>query len=394
MLVQNHFAPTVHWPNSRSAIVDLFTRCRKLWQVNLQTNDKSGIGLTANVPEQEINCLSGEEIMMKVVRQIFSIPGAARSAFGAAIVAVGVMTAASATAQTVTIGTTAQGSLGAALGAALAKVMDGRGMTLRAVPMGGPEVTIPLLNSGEIQFSLVSADLASLAASGRTVFEGNPQPNIRLVGHLVSFEAGWFVRADSDIVTMADLKGKRVSWGITQQRILEYWGRAQLATADLGEDDIIPVHATAAPAAVQDFMAGRSDAVVFTVGSGLVSQADAAVGGVRFVPLPDRDDRLDIITSIVPGTLIRQVTPNKRRPGVVTETPIMGSTLVLLASADTAPETVAAVTEALYTARDEFIAIHPAFNRMDLKTLAGKVPDLPAHDGAAGYYKANGITGE
>lgn len=330
---------------------------------------------------------------MGMMRGIRSFSMATRSACWAAIAAVCLMSSAPATAQTITIGTTAQGSLGAALGAALAKVMDGRGMTLRAVPMGGPEVTIPLLNSGEIQFSLVSADLASLAASGRTMFEGNPQPNIRLVGHLVSFEAGWFVRADSDIKKIADLKGKRVSWGITQQRILEYWGRAQLATANLGEDDIVPVHATAAPAAVQDFMAGRSDAVIFTVGSGLVSQADAAVGGIRFLPLPDRDDRLDIITSIVPGTLIRQVSPNKRRPGIATETPIMGSTLVLLANANTPAETVAAVTEALYTARDEFIAIHPAFNRLDLKTLAGEVPDLPAHDGAASYYEANGITG-
>lgn len=330
---------------------------------------------------------------MNMMTKVRSISEASRSACWAVIAAVGLIAAAPATAQTVTIGTTAQGSLGAALGAALAKVMDGRGMTLRAVPMGGPEVTIPLLNSGEIQFSLVSADVASLAASGRTVFAGNPQPNIRLVGHLVSFEAGWIVRAESDIKTMADLKGKRVSWGITQQRILEYWGRAQLATADLGEDDIVPVHATAAPAAIQDFVAGRSDAVVFTVGSGLVSQADAAVGGVRFLPLPDRDDRLDIITSIVPGTLIRQVTPNKRRPGIATETPIMGSTLVLLANANTPAETVAAVTEALYTARDEFIAIHPAFNRMDLKTLAGDVPDLPTHEGAASYYQTNGITG-
>jgi len=69
----------------------------------------------------------------------------------------------------------------------------------------------------------------------------------------------------------------------------------------------------------------------------------------------------------------------------------MGSTLVLLASASTPAETVAAVTEALYTARDEFIAIHPAFNRMNLETLAGEVPNLPMHEGAAGYYSANGI---
>ncbi len=331
---------------------------------------------------------------MNIATQIRNVSGATRTVCWAAIAAVGLMAATPVTAQTVTIGTTAQGSLGSALGAALAKVMDERGMTMRAVPMGGPEVTMPLLNSGEIQFSLASADVSSLAASGTTVFEGNPHPNIRLVGHLVSFEAGWMVRADSDIMTMADLKGKRVSWGITQQRILEYWGRAQLAAADLGEDDIIPVHATAAPAAVQDFMAGRSDAVVFTVGSGLTSQADASVGGIRFLPLPEREDLLEITTGIVPGTLIRQVTPNERRPGIVAETPMMGSTLVLLASASTPPETVAAVAEALYTARDEFIAIHPAFNRMNLNTLAGDVVNLPTHDGAAGYYEANGITGE
>jgi len=332
---------------------------------------------------------------MNIIKHIRSVSGRARAVCWAAIAAIGLMAAtAPATAQTITIGTTAQGSLGSGVGAALAKVMDGRGLTLRSVPMGGPEVTMPLLNSGEIQFSLASADVSSLAASGTTMFEGNAHPDIRLVGHLVSFEAGWLVRADSDIKTMAGLKGKRVSWGITQQRILEYWGRAQLATADLAEDDIVPVHATAAPAAIQDFIAGRSDAVVFTVGSGLVSQADAAVGGIRFLPLPDRDDRLDITSGIVPGTLIRQVTPDKRRPGIVEETPMMGSTLVLLANVNTPPETVAAVAEALHTAKDELIAIHPAFNRMDLETLAGDVPNLPLHDGAANYYKANNVIGE
>jgi len=38
--------------------------------------------------------------------------------------------------------------LGSVLGAALAKVMDEQGMTLRAIPMGGPEVTKSLLNTG------------------------------------------------------------------------------------------------------------------------------------------------------------------------------------------------------------------------------------------------------
>jgi len=309
------------------------------------------------------------------------------------LVAVAALTVMSTTAQaqTVTIGTTAQGSLGSALGAALAKVMDEAGMTMRAVPMGGPEVTMPLLNSGEIQFSLASADVSSLAASGTTLFEDNPHPNIALVGHLVSFEAGWFVRADSDIMSIADLAGKRVSWGITQQKILELWGRAQLATADLGEDDIVPVHATAAPAAIQDFMAGRSDAVVFTVGSGLTSQADAAVGGIRFLALPDRPDLLDVTTSIVPGTVIRMVKPHERRPGIIAPSLMMGSNLVLLASKDTPDEVVAAVTEAIYANRDALIAIHPAFKRMNLEKIANSVTNLPLHDGAGGYYKANGV---
>jgi len=331
---------------------------------------------------------------MTILTQIRALPGATRIACLAAATAVGMIAAAPATAQIVTIGTTAQGSLGSALGAAIAKVMDGRGLTMRAVPMGGPEVTMPLLNSGEIQFSLASADVSSLAAVGKTVFEGNPHPDIRLVGHLVSFEAGWMVREDSDIMTIADLRGKRLGWGMTQQKILEYWGRAQLATADIGEADFTPINSTSAPNAVQDFMAGRSDAVIFTVGSGLTSQAHAAVGGIRLLPLPERADRLEVITNIVPGTLIRQVTPHERRPGVMQKQPMMGSTLVLLASKHTDPEIVAAVAEAFYTARDEFIAIHPAFNRMNLKTLASSVTNLEMHEGAAGYYEANGITGE
>ena len=114
-----------------------------MWQVNEQTSDTSGTGLAAKIAEHADHCTSEEETTVNMMTKIRSISEASRSACWAVIAAVGLIAAAPATAQTVTIGTTAQGSLGAALGAALAKVMDGRGMTLRAVPLSLIHISEP-----------------------------------------------------------------------------------------------------------------------------------------------------------------------------------------------------------------------------------------------------------
>ena len=68
---------------------------------------------------------------------------------------VGGLAAATASAQTISIGTNPQGSLAYATGAGIARVaIEDADVKMRVVPQGGPVVTLPLLNKGRLDFTI------------------------------------------------------------------------------------------------------------------------------------------------------------------------------------------------------------------------------------------------
>ena len=140
--------------------------------------------------------------------------------------------AAGASAQTVSIGTNPQGSLAYATGAGVAKVaIEDAGVKMRVVPQGGPVVTLPLLNDGELDFTISVSVVTAFAKSGGAMFKGRKQENVRVVASLFPLVVGWYVRDDSPIKTLGDLRGKRVPSRYTKQKIAGLFARALLATA-------------------------------------------------------------------------------------------------------------------------------------------------------------------
>ena len=70
-------------------------------------------------------------------------------------------------AQTFSVGSNPQGSLAYSTAAAISKVVNEvAGIKARVVPQGGPVVTLPLLNNGELDFSISISMLAVLANKG------------------------------------------------------------------------------------------------------------------------------------------------------------------------------------------------------------------------------------
>ena len=135
-----------------------------------------------------------------------------------AAIAATALAAAGASAQTVSIGTNPQGSLAYATGAGVAKVaIENADVKMRVVPQGGPVVTLPLLNDGELDFTISVSVVTAFAKSGGAMFKGRKQENVRVVASLFPLVVGWYVRADSPIKTLADLRGKRVPSRYTKQ---------------------------------------------------------------------------------------------------------------------------------------------------------------------------------
>jgi len=296
-----------------------------------------------------------------------------------------------ASAQTVSIGTNPQGSLAYATGAGVAKVaIEDGDVRMRVVPQGGPVVTLPLLNNGELDFTISNVAVSSFAHLGKEMFKGRKQDKIRLVAVLFPLQSAWYVRKDSDIKTLKDLKGKRVPSKFTKQKIVGLNAASVLATVGLSFKDLQGVPVPNGVRGVRDFMEGKTDAAFFSITSGITRQADASVGGIRVLSMANTPEALAALQSVVPAGTIGTVQPGKRYPGVMGPTHVYVAPFVVNASTKTPDETVYKVVKSLHDNKKKLISSHGMFNRFNPAKMHVDL-GVPYHPGAMKYYKEHGM---
>ena len=294
--------------------------------------------------------------------------------------------------QAIGIGTNPQGSLAYTIGSAVAQVVTAAtGMQALVQPQGGPDVTIPLVQSCELQFSIAASDIASAAYTGSGMFDGRQMEGVRVVATLMPFPSGFFVRADSDIMSLTDLRGRRVPGEYTQQRVVLGYTRTTLATVGLTLDDVSLVPVPNGNRGVELFMTGEVDAAFSSPSAGIVAQADVAVGGIRYLPIPDTPEAAALIGEMTPGAALMTVDPRADRPGIDASMTMMGGSFVLLAGACMPDETVARVAAALNEKRVDLVAILPSFDEMTDDRIAAPAGPLLYHPGAETYFRGVGL---
>lgn len=300
-------------------------------------------------------------------------------------------TAAAAQAQTYSIGTNPQGSLAYATGAAVSKVViEATGLKMRVAPQGGPVVTLPLVNNGELAFFIANAAAAAFAQEGINTFKGRPQKNLRMVASLIPLYSGFFVRKTSEIRTVADLRGKRVPSGFLKQKIVHYTISAGLATAGLTSDDVKSVPVPNTVRAVQDFVEGKTDAGWGAITAAAVKQADASVGGVRILSLPSTAAALKAMKRHAPAASIRTVQPGPNFPGVEGPTNVLMLPFLLMAGTRTPDDVVYKVVKAIHANKKKLVAalgLFKGFEPKDMNLALG----LKVHPGALRFYREVGL---
>ena len=305
--------------------------------------------------------------------------------------AIAVLAAPAAVAQTVSIGTNPQGSLAYATGAGVAKVaIESAGLKMRVVPQGGPVVTLPLLNQGKLDFTISVSVVTAFAEKGGAMFKGKKQPNVRVVASLFPLIIGWYVRADSDIKTIADLKGKRLPSKYTKQKIAGLFGEAMLATAGVKKGDYKEFPVPNGVRGVEAFMAGKVDAVNFSLSSGKTRQAHAAVGGIRVLSAEMNDGTQKILQSIAPGAVLAKVDPAPRFPGMKEPVNTLIAPFIVNASTKTPDETVYKLVKALYANKEKLVNSHKAFGGFQPAKINRDI-GLPYHPGAEKFFKEAGL---
>jgi TRAP transporter TAXI family solute receptor len=306
------------------------------------------------------------------------------------VLASGALLTASAHAQPIGISTSPQGTLTYAVGAAVAKVLTEKGgLQVRVQPSSGTGAGIPLVDSGEIDLGLANTLELYDAYNGVGTFDKRPNKNLRTIAVIFPIKVGLFVRDDSPIKTIADMKGHTVAYGFTSQEIIKKTVDAMLATENLSIKDLKPIMVPNLVRGVDEFVGGRADITTFALGSAKVSEADAAVK-IRFISLPNTPQALAGLKKEFRTAYIAKAEPSPRYAGVKEPINIRQYNYAIFASSKTKPEVVKKITDLIANNKEALGAAHPLFRGMDLKVLYTDI-EVPYQDGAKGYYAEKGI---
>ena len=187
-----------------------------------------------------------------------------------------------ASAQTMGFATMQPGTNNHTAGSAIAKVLKEKaGLNVLVQPTAGESVIIPIVGRGEAELGMANAPEVGAALAG------GGQPTLRLIGAVYPLRSAFWVRKDSTMRTVADLRGKRVALGFSAMRALDPVVRAMLATGGLSEKDVQPVLVPNVVRSADDFVSGAADMFYFAFGAPKVREADATVGGTRVLEIPD-----------------------------------------------------------------------------------------------------------
>ncbi len=294
-------------------------------------------------------------------------------------------------AQTVSIITTPAGSFSNSAGQAIAKVVSERAK-VRMIVQAQAATGFEELEAGTVEFNLSNSFDGTFFATGTGEYEGQgPKKNIRYVAALTPYRVGMHVRADSNIRTIADLKGKRVSSAFNAQKTIARIIETHLATAGLSYKDVIGVPAPNVVRQAEDFKSGKVDVLFFALGSAAIKEASAAVGGLRVLEVDNSPQTLKRIQTLLPGAYVLQISPDPSLDGIAKPTNLIAFDMVLNSSAKVPEDVVYKVAKALYENKKDLVATFPPFALFSPDKIAKPSEGVPFHPGAMKFYKEAGL---
>lgn len=295
-------------------------------------------------------------------------------------------------AQTVGFATLPPGSILHAQASVIAKVVqDHSKLQVRVIGYGGDAPVLESVNAKKADFLLLDVGEVADAFQGVRNWKGKPHSNLRTAITMYGFQMAFWVRKDSGLNTIADLKGKRVPSEWVQQTGVVAHTTALLAAGGLGYDDVVKVPEVNVVRAADDFKAGKLDLLFFAVGAPKVQEVAASVGGLRLLPLdafPDSEARMKKVRE---EYYFSTVDPAPHIAGVDRPSKVQTLDVVIGVGAHVPDAVVYQFVRAMRENRKDLVAGHPNFNRFD-ETQAGKVqPRLPHHPAAIQYFKEVGV---
>lgn len=316
---------------------------------------------------------------------------------GIAAFALAAVLAGSVTAQAqgrITIGTNPQGSLyytvGGGMAAALQEALQ-RQVTVQ--PYAGSTVYLPLIATGEVTVGLNS----SLDTGG--VYRGDygaaPEGDLRMLARLWPLSVAFTVRAESDLKTIADLKGKKVVTDFSALKSVGLVNQAMIQAGGLSLDEVDGVTVSGLAPGIEALTEGDLDATSVAVGIPLTQQAHASIpGGIRYLSITGDNATSEFINEIYPGTYLVEIKPSPRLPEVTEPVTVVGYDVFLTTSASLSDEDATAILNALYDTFPKVQEEYPPIRSGNRDAFATPSNTVPYHPAAVAFFKEKGLWSE
>jgi TRAP transporter TAXI family solute receptor len=303
---------------------------------------------------------------------------ATRLAVGFVALALG---ASAASAQTYGIATMQPGTLSHTSASAIAKVLKEKaGLNVLVQPTAGESTLIPLVDRGESDLGI--ANILEMENARPT------SPNIRLIGSLHSLRGAFWVRKDTPMKTIADLKGKKVVMGFSAMRTIDPMIKAILASGGLTEADVKPVLVPNVVRGADDFASGAADMFFFAFGAPKVREVDATAGGIRALEIPESG--MAAAKKIVPQGYLSPAAPGPFFVGVDHPMGVYTWDNMIFTNTKVPDDVVYKVIDTLEKNKADLVAVQPALREFSAAGLY-KAYDIPYHPGALKYFKDHNI---
>lgn len=290
-------------------------------------------------------------------------------------------------AQNVGIAASNPGSLYHSTGTAVAKLANDVAQIKATVyPFASATIYLPAVNAGEYAFGISNVEELRVAVLGANQFQGRPYADLRAVAILYPLRVTYFVRKDSGIRTMADLKGKRVTHGYSSQKTVPPLLDALLATGGLTRDDVRLVNVPNVVGGANAFVSGKADAFFFALGAAKVKEANASVGGIRALDVPNTPENLAIAQKFFPPAYLKPERPSPRNAGVLEPIHVIAYDGALVASTKTPDDIVYRMAKSMHGHKKVMAAVFGAMNLFDPNRMVKPLGPIQWHPGAVRFY--------
>jgi hypothetical protein len=313
---------------------------------------------------------------------------------GALVTGFWLVSAVVASAETVGFTTLQPGAINHLQAQIIGKVVQAHSdLQVRVIPVAGTTATLAAVQNKQAEFTIGDVNNMADAINGAGMFRDlKPMPDLRVVVKLVDFPIGIMVRKDSGMSKLEDLKGKRypVGWQAFPNGIPLSLG--VLATAGMTLDDVKGINVSGLIPAADDFKTGKLDATMIAPPAPKVKEVDAAVGGIRWLAIPDTPEALARVQKVKPDYGIMTVRPPSPLVGVTEPTNFLRIHVLITAGTHVSDATVYKFAKAMVEHRAELVKGHPIFNGFHTdKRMAVQFTSVKYHPGAIKYFKEKGL---